>query len=380
MVGGVNYFRSLFLALQATPEIAIEPVALIGATDDAKKYDFPPNVRVVRSAVLDRLSFPWAVNRLLSETMGVSLLSNRLLQREQISILSHGSPTGTSLVRNACWIPDFQHIHLPHFFSVRECRLRDSQYRANIERSDLVIVSSESAKRDLSSFCPRQEHKARVLRFAAIPPLYDPVKRLDLKSVYEIEQPYFYIPNQVWAHKNHLTAIEALGTIPDVKIVCSGALDDYRNPAHLRMLKDQINRLGLSERFIFLGRIPYAHIAELMIQATAVINPSLFEGWSTTVEEAKALGVRLILSDIPVHREQADGIRACFFSPLDSKQLAEQMTAALHSAEESVSPTSLAFALSLHQDRTRKFALEYGAIVRELMSEKSPWIYESTAK
>lgn len=33
------------------------------------------------------------------------------------------------------------------------------------------------------------------------------------------------------------------------------------------------------------------------------VNPSFYEGWSTTVEEAKSIGVPLLLSDIPVHRE-----------------------------------------------------------------------------
>ena len=51
-----------------------------------------------------------------------------------------------------------------------------------------------------------------------------------------------------------------------------------------------------------------------MRSSVAVINPSLVEGWSTSVEEAKSLRVPLVLSNIPVHREQA--IRdAIFFDP-----------------------------------------------------------------
>lgn len=42
----------------------------------------------------------------------------------------------------------------------------------------------------------------------------------------------------------------------------------------------------------------------LMKHAIAIINPSLFEGGSTTVEEAKSLLKVIILSGIPVHREQ----------------------------------------------------------------------------
>ena len=37
-----------------------------------------------------------------------------------------------------------------------------------------------------------------------------------------------------------------------------------------------------------------------------MLNPSLFEGWSTTVEEARAMGTPMVLSDLEVHREQMD--------------------------------------------------------------------------
>ena len=52
-----------------------------------------------------------------------------------------------------------------------------------------------------------------------------------------------------------------------------------------------------------------------------MINPSLFEGWSTSVEEAKSLDKRILLSNIPVHREQAPA-RGIYFDPQDAADLA----------------------------------------------------------
>ena len=75
-----------------------------------------------------------------------------------------------------------------------------------------------------------------------------------------------------------------------------------------------IESLDLGDSWRFLGLIPYKDVLSLMRSSVAVINPSLVEGWSTTVEEAKSLRVPLVLSDILVHREQA--IRdAIFFDP-----------------------------------------------------------------
>jgi hypothetical protein len=58
----------------------------------------------------------------------------------------------------------------------------------------------------------------------------------------------------------------------------------------------------------------------------ALINPSEFGGWSTTVEEAKAYGVPMLLSDLDVHREQAS--TAQFFSVSDDLRLADLLEAA----------------------------------------------------
>ena len=58
----------------------------------------------------------------------------------------------------------------------------------------------------------------------------------------------------------------------------------------------------------------------LMYYSIAVINPSKSEGWSNTVEQAKAMKKKIILSDIKVHLEQRD--RNCiYFQPDNYKKL-----------------------------------------------------------
>ena len=62
-----------------------------------------------------------------------------------------------------------------------------------------------------------------------------------------------------------------------------------------------------------------------MAYSAAVINPSRFEGWSTSVEEAKTFQKPLLLSDIAVHREQAPTL-GHFFPVDDPLALADIMT------------------------------------------------------
>lgn len=59
----------------------------------------------------------------------------------------------------------------------------------------------------------------------------------------------------------------------------------------------------------------------------AMLNPSLFEGWSTTVEEARALATPMLLSDLNVHREQM-GAAAHYFRRDSAEDLADLLQAA----------------------------------------------------
>jgi hypothetical protein len=59
----------------------------------------------------------------------------------------------------------------------------------------------------------------------------------------------------------------------------------------------------------------------LIKYSIAAIQPSLFEGWNTTVEDCKTIGKHIILSNLPVHVEQIDK-NVTFFDPLDENSLA----------------------------------------------------------
>ena len=368
--GGLNYFRSLFLALQALPCSSVQPIAFIGMKADPLGYQFPSNVKVVRDGVFDRLSPKWVLNKLATKLLGMPWLANRALRRHGIELVSHGPPSQDAAIRTIAWIPDFQHLHLPQFFPPDELRARGELYRQLVEHSTLVIVSSESARKDLQRFAPLFTDKARVLRFCAVRPDVQASTEVDLCSTYGLDVPYFYIPNQAWAHKNHVTAVRALAELvnewPGVKVVCSGSLADYRNPDHVAALRSEIAQRGLADRFMLLGVIPYPHVAQLMLGAVAVVNPSLFEGWSTTVEEAKALGVPLILSDIDVHREQCEDGEATFFDPLVPSALANCMRSMLSAHRSNSLKADPRAALDRHRLRTAEFALTYERIVAEL--------------
>jgi hypothetical protein len=83
-----------------------------------------------------------------------------------------------------------------------------------------------------------------------------------------------------------------------------------------------ISTYGLANQIYLLGLIPKIDQIQLMRHSLAVIQPSLFEGWSTVVEDARCLGKKIILSDIPVHMEQ-DPPDSVYFDRYSPQQLAD---------------------------------------------------------
>ncbi len=80
----------------------------------------------------------------------------------------------------------------------------------------------------------------------------------------------------------------------------------------------------MTENIRLLGMIDRNEQLSLMKDSRAVIQPSLFEGWSTSIEEAKSLDKFMILSDLPLHKEQVTR-NALFFLRNDAAELADRI-------------------------------------------------------
>jgi glycosyltransferase involved in cell wall biosynthesis len=336
-LGGINYLKNLLFAISLANNRQIEPIVFLGIKSPAKIKDmFSPYARIVTTPLLDRYSPSWILWKGF-ELLGLgSLVLEPFLLRNGIQILSHSDKIGFKKIKSVNWIPDFQHRHLPGMFSAKEIAIRDNQCRALLEKSDRVILSSHDALKDAIAFVPESISKISVISFVAQPdPTIFKIGPDDLKKIkqkYSLPDIFCYLPNQFWRHKNHIVVFKALDQLikegVDVKLVCTGPLEDYRHPEHIGGLKKFIADHHLQEDILLLGQVPFEDVGLLYAAATVIINPSLFEGWSTSVEESKSLGKKILLSDIPVHREQAPR-GGVYFDPHDSNDLAGKIKGTL---------------------------------------------------
>lgn len=326
--GGYNYLLNLVRALSEHASGRLQPVLFFGTDideQDAAPFDTITGTVVIRSAVFDGARKGKRLRQAL--LTGCDQAAATAFATQGIDVVFEPAQFyGWRFPLPAvAWIPDFQHRYLRHLFDFKAYWKREIGFRAQILSGRHVMLSSDDAKQDCEQFYPNTRGRTHVVRFA-VPPAtaIDAVAAHAVANGYGLPETFFFLPNQFWKHKNHECVIAALqllkGRGREVVVAVSGKQADPRDPEHFPRLQRLIESGGLAQNFRLLGLIPHAHVPALMRSCAALINPSTFEGWSTTVEEAKAMGTPMILSSLRVHREQSED--ALFFDATSPGQLA----------------------------------------------------------
>ena len=227
------------------------------------------------------------------------------------------------------WIPDFQEKYYPNFFSLEENESRKKWHKRLISNKIPIVFSSHDVQSDFHRFYPEADGlKTFVLPFTVSHPDFSMENIDNLKSKYEITGDYLFCANQFWIHKNHLTLFKAINIIRSrgskLLLVCSGALHDYRANTYCSDLIRFIEQNNLTDSIKILGFIKREEQLCLMNNSYAIVQPSLFEGWSTVVEDVKRLNKFIFLSNLSVHHEQ-NPTNVCFFDPCNEQELAEKI-------------------------------------------------------
>ena len=370
-IGGMNYFKSMVAALQTHPCDEKFEVKVL--------TNHPEHFKLKDKKGVDVIDAPWVapnrsifnfVNAAVKTSGLINPLLYRFIKHEGIDLLTHSTVCIVNPCHTVFWMADFQHLYYPQYFSLYE-RTRRSRNVRIAAKKGYLLFSSYSAVADFKRyFYDLKNSKTFVMQFT-------PLKNEEEASVeweliarkYHIEQPYFLLPNQFWKHKNHLCVIEALHRLPrQIIVVCTGALYDSRDPGYTRNLLRKVHEYSLANRFKILGIVPSTDLMVLIQNSLCVLNPSHFEGWSTTVEEAKYFGKRVILSDIPVHREQ-DPEDAIFFDPTDYKSLAQAMKIAIQDNDPLKEKARAARGKENYKVDQKRFASQYWSIVKHITKQ-----------
>jgi glycosyltransferase involved in cell wall biosynthesis len=202
---------------------------------------------------------------------------------------------------------------IPDLFTPAYVRFARSIITRCILRSDHIITVSNTVKNEILDMFDVPESKISVCYNAVGPPF----RRIENYAKRDL---LLFVGN-IDPHKNLSTLVKAFALLKNksrdynrMRLIIAG-----NKRAGTGALAEVLRSLSLSEDDVkVLGYVSDEQLVELYNSAAAVIMPSLYEGFGLPVIEAMACQTPVIVSDIPVFREIADG-GALFYSPSENE-------------------------------------------------------------
>lgn len=365
-LGGANYYYNLLSCYKRNPDPGLTLAVFTEFPGDIASYQC--DAIELHTLPETKSGPPWNYpRRAARRLLGYDPLHLRALEKQKIDLITHrrlGEQTGIATLH---WQQDFQHKALPNFFDAADCARRDHAVNS-AARWGNILLSSHAAAADFRRYYPELTSvHTHVLHFSGASALNEGLlTRPELEAHYPVREPYFFLPNQFWQHKNHGIVVDALRELPkEFRVLCTGFMGDYRNHSYIPSLLAKVKEAGVEDRFICLGVVPYSMLVSLMHHSLAVLQPSLFEGWSTSVEESKAMCKQIVLSNLDVHREQAPE-RGRFFSPDSPDELAAHMRQIYAEFDPAIEQSFLGRRLEQKKVAEQQWVVEFAEILKKV--------------
>ena len=207
---------------------------------------------------------------------------------------------------------DFQHIHLPEYFSAEMLVIRQIGMESMMKQSSKIVVGAEWTKRDVAELFP--EYAEKVLNIPVYPRLLTKISESS-HPFFDKKREYILYPAMDWPHKNHVGLIKVFAEITeDFKehylVLSGGNLDKNKEITAL------VSRLGISEKVIFTGFLSEDELFHFYSHAQILVMPSFFESESLPIWEAFQLRIPVLASNVTAIPDQVSE-SALLFDPSD---------------------------------------------------------------
>jgi len=207
---------------------------------------------------------------------------------------------------------------LPEAHTLKKRLLTASLIPTVARRARRILVPSESTRRDVARLLPVDPGRIRLVPYAASP-IYRP-RSDDAPLPHGVRPPYFLYVGTVEPRKNLARTLRAFARVaralPDHRFVIVG----QAGWKYAEVLKEA-RRPDLADRVVLSGYVLESELPALYNRATALVYPSLYEGFGLPVVEAMACGTPVLTSDGSSLSEVAGGA-ALLVDPLREDALA----------------------------------------------------------
>ncbi len=198
-----------------------------------------------------------------------------------------------------------------------------------VKRATAIIAISEATKRDLMQYYQVPSEKITVIYEAAAPNFKPPLPEqcVEVRRRYRLPERFLIVVGTIEPRKNYSRLVQALVQLhqwdPDLKLVVVGSkgwlYEDFFNT---------INALNAADDVILPGYIPDEDLPALYGAATAMVMPSIYEGFGLPLLEAMACGVP-VASSHAASLPELGGDVPIYFDPHDLDDMVEALKSLL---------------------------------------------------
>jgi glycosyltransferase involved in cell wall biosynthesis len=224
-------------------------------------------------------------------------------------------------------IYDLSFVHNPDTFPATQRRYLMAETRHSCRHAARLITISESGRQDVHTI-----YGVRLDRIDVVTPgvsaAYRPLPLTEVAAFrrrQELPERFFLHVGTLQPRKNIPTLLEALAILnrPDVPLVLVGGQGWFYEAIY-----DRIRKLGLANQVRLAGYVDDDQLPLWYNAASALVFPSLYEGFGLPIVEALACGTPVIAADTSSLPE-AGGDVALYFDAHDPAALAGQLAQVL---------------------------------------------------
>lgn len=268
-------------------------VALIGEHKKFNTFSWSSKISIIGNAspiysIQEQLALPLVIptcNIFISPHYNIPLLP--IKARKRIAI-----------------IHDVNHLVFRKQFSVVQNIYADIMLNAVPKYSDTVLTVSEFSKNEIVKYIKPKSRNIHVvypsISVSNTSPLFNPSDFAKVKAKYNLPENYLLFVGSIRTHKNFINTMHAfellLKEMVNQKLVVVGISD-----AELKKNSDAVALIAgnekLKQSIIFTGYVELSHMPILYKKASALIFPSLYEGFGLPAIEAMEAGCPVLVSN-----------------------------------------------------------------------------------
>jgi glycosyltransferase involved in cell wall biosynthesis len=185
------------------------------------------------------------------------------------------------------WITDVLHRDYPYSVSIDEMEARETYFRVLKSGADAIQVNSEFTAKRLQELYRIPREKTFIT--------YLPPQSLERAPQKTAHRNYFLYPANFWVHKNHESLLVGFRHL--VKTCTKVDWDLYLTGSpgeQMNSLRSLAKTLEIDGRVRFLGYLTPGEFSQVFASASALVFPSLYEGFGIPLVEAMRLGIPIV--------------------------------------------------------------------------------------